>query len=93
MWGQTHAGHGLGSPQLVPSSVPSTTQPAEGGGASGENSRDERMEIDIEVDPLGEEGEPAAIFYQLSLLRVALSELEIGARRRVQKCVSTWARR
>ena len=32
LWGQTPAGQGLGSPQLLPSSVPSTTQSAEGGG-------------------------------------------------------------
>ena len=87
MWGQTPAGQGLGSPQLLPSSVPSTTQSAGKGGAFGESRLDERMDVDIEVDPLGEEGEPAAIFYQISLLRVALSEFEIEARRRVQECV------
>ena len=62
-------------------------QSAEGSGAFGENRLAERMDLNIEVDPLGEEGEPAAIFYQLSLLRVSLCELEIEVRRRVQECV------
>ena len=54
---------------------------------SGESRFGERMDVDIEVDPLSEEGEPAAVFYQLSFLRFALGELEIEARRRVQECV------
>ena len=86
--GQTLLGQGVDFSHSLPSSVPLTTQVAGGGGAADVASASEHMDIETEVDPLSNEGNPAAIMPQLNFLRLALSEFELEARRRALHCVA-----